>query len=76
MYYDGKLAKVVEFLAQSDSPSDRAKLHRCKGLCFTVVIEAEEKPIKKCNREQTKEQTKSNNSLTTLNTKPHSTTNL
>ena len=39
--YNGKLAQIVEFVAESDSPADRAKLHRCYGLCRAVLVEAE-----------------------------------
>ena len=39
--YNGKLAQVVEFVAESNSPADRAKSHRCYGLCRAVLVEAE-----------------------------------
>ena len=39
--YNGKLAQIVEFIAESNSPADRAKLHRCYGLCRAVLVEAE-----------------------------------
>ena len=39
--YNGKLAQIVEFVTDSDSPADRAKLHRCYGLCRAVLVEAE-----------------------------------
>ena len=39
--YNGKLAQIVEFVADSDSPADRAKSHRCYGLCRAVLVEAE-----------------------------------
>ena len=39
--YNGKLAQIVEFVAESDSPADRAKSHWCYGLCRTVLVEAE-----------------------------------
>ena len=39
--YNGKLAQIVEFVAESNSPADRAKLHRCYGLCRAVLVEAE-----------------------------------
>ena len=38
---NGKLAQIVEFVADSDSPADRAKLHWCYGLCRAVLVEAE-----------------------------------
>ena len=39
--YNGKLAQIVEFVAESNSPADRAKSHRCYGLCRAVLVEAE-----------------------------------
>ena len=39
--YNGKLAQIVEFVAESDSPADRAKSHWCYGLCRAVLVEAE-----------------------------------
>ena len=39
--YDGKLAQIVEFVADSNSPADRAKSHQCYGLCRAVLVEAE-----------------------------------
>ena len=30
--YNGKLAQIVEFVADADSPADRAKSHRCSEL--------------------------------------------
>ena len=39
--YNGKLAQIVEFVAESDSPADRAKSHRCYGLCRAVLVEAQ-----------------------------------
>ena len=39
--YNGKLAQIVEFVAESDSPAHRAKSHRCYGLCRAVLDEAE-----------------------------------
>ena len=41
MHTNGKLAQIVEFVADSDSPADRAKLHQCYGLCRAVLVEAE-----------------------------------
>lgn len=43
--YDGKLAQVVEFLATSESPGDRAKAHRCHGVCRAALVQAD-KPEK------------------------------
>ena len=39
--YNGKLAQIVEFVAESNSPADRAKSHWCYGLCRAVLVEAE-----------------------------------
>ena len=39
--YNGKLAQIVEFVAESNSPADRAKSHQCYGLCRAVLVEAE-----------------------------------
>ena len=39
--YNGKLAQIVEFVADSDSPADTAKSHQCYGLCRAVLVEAE-----------------------------------
>ena len=39
--YNGKLAQIVEFVVDSDSPADRAKSHQCYGLCRAVLVEAE-----------------------------------
>ena len=39
--YDGKLAQIVEFLETSDSPSDRARSHRNKGIAQAVILDAE-----------------------------------
>ena len=39
--YNGKLAQIVEFVAELDSPADRAKSHWCYGLCRAVLVEAE-----------------------------------
>ena len=39
--YNGKLAQIIEFVADSDSPVDSAKLHLCYGLCRAVLVEAE-----------------------------------
>ena len=39
--YNGKLAQIVEFVADSDSPADWAKSHQCYGLCRAVLVEAE-----------------------------------
>ena len=39
--YNGKLAQIVEFVADSDSPADRAKSHQCYGLCRAILVEAE-----------------------------------
>ena len=39
--YNGKQAQIVEFVAESNSPADRAKSHRCYGLCRAVLVEAE-----------------------------------
>ena len=40
--YNGKLAQIVEFVADSDSPADSTKWHQCYGLCIAVLVEAEE----------------------------------
>ena len=45
--YDGKLAQVVEFLSTSDSPADKAKAHRNKGICRASIIDAEDNSPKK-----------------------------
>ena len=39
--YNGKLAQIDEFVADSDSPADRAKSHWCYGLCRAVLVEAD-----------------------------------
>ena len=45
--YDGKAAQIVAFLAQSESPGDRAKAHRNAGLCRAVLLELDKLPRKK-----------------------------
>ena len=35
------MAQIVEFVADSDSPADRAKSHQCYGLCRAALVEAE-----------------------------------
>lgn len=52
--YDGRIAQVVDvFNDKSESPSDRAKVHRSMGCCRAVLIEAEyrESPRKKQRQE-------------------------
>ena len=39
--YNGKLAQIVEFVAESNSPADRAKSHWCYGIRRAVLVEAE-----------------------------------
>ena len=34
------MAQIVEFVADSDSPADRAKSHQCYGLCRAALVEA------------------------------------
>lgn len=36
--FDGKLAQITEFLAESDSPSCRRLSHRNRGMCRAAVI--------------------------------------
>ena len=40
-YYDGKAAQIVEFLAMSESPSDKA---RNAGVCRAVMLELDQLP--------------------------------
>eukprot|EP00977_Amphora_coffeiformis_P007465 scaffold1634_cov137-Amphora_coffeaeformis.AAC.4 len=40
--YDGLLCQIIDILDEkSESPSDRAKVHRNKGYCRAVLIDAE-----------------------------------
>ena len=43
-YYDGKAAQIVEFLAMSESPSDKALSHRNAGVCRAVMLELDQLP--------------------------------
>ena len=40
-HYDGRLGQVIDFLTTSESPGDKAKSHRNKGVCRAVLVEAE-----------------------------------
>jgi hypothetical protein len=41
--YHGKLAQIVDvFTKESESPSDRQKVHRSKGCCQAVLVDLEE----------------------------------
>lgn len=57
--YDGKLAQIVDFLGQSESPSDKAKSHRNKGVARAVIIEVESSSDEE---EPTKRKRSANNS--------------
>ena len=37
--YDGRLAQIIQFLAKSDSPGDRAKSHRNHGVARAVLVD-------------------------------------
>jgi hypothetical protein len=42
--YDGRAAQIVEFLALSESTSDKAKSHRNAGVCRAVLLELDRLP--------------------------------
>jgi hypothetical protein len=53
--YDGRTAQIVEFLAVSDSPSDKAKSSRNAGVCRAVMLELGKKPESKKKKKRPSE---------------------